>query len=110
MYFPFVHRPDSSNFNQTDEYFQWSASILLAANKTLKSHHTLVNISLQNIKAASAVEGGSVQDYLLAYYCLTLSDGIAFSPYQQWKQMGKPLHPSLVQVYQSMKTSSSSNR
>ena len=89
---PFAHRPDSSNFNQTDEYFQWSASILLAANKSLTRQSTLVNISLQNIKV------GEEQGYLLAYYSLTLSDNIDFSPFEQWKSMGKPVQPSLDQV------------
>jgi len=94
------NQADSSNFNQTDEYFQWSASILLAANKSLTLQSTLVNVSLQNIKV------GEEQDYLSAYYSLTLSDNIDFSPFEQWKSMGKPVQPSLDQLQTLLKSSS----
>ena len=70
---------------ETDSYFSWSSSIVLLTNKTADSDSKLVHLSvtLQNFPQ----DDPGPQ---LVYYKLSLSNNVAFNPYQQWLRMGSP--------------------
>ena len=68
-----------------DSYFSWASSIVLLTNKTADGDSKLVHLSVTLRNFPQDDPGPH-----LVYYKLSLSNNIAFNPYQQWVRMGSP--------------------
>ena len=78
---------------EADSYFSWSSSVMILTNKTADSDLKFLplKVTLRNLPL-----GGSGAN--LVYYKLSLSNNIAFNPYQQWMEMSSPEKLSQKQV------------
>ena len=70
---------------EADSYFSWSSSVMLLTNKTADVDTKLVHLSVTLTNFPKNDPGAN-----LVYYKLSLSNNIAFNPYQQWVRMGSP--------------------
>ena len=83
---------------EADSYFSWSSSVMLLTNKTADVDIKLVHLSVTLTNFPKNDPGAN-----LVYYKLSLSNNIAFNPYQQWVRMGSPEKLTRKQVKNFLK-------
>ena len=83
---------------EPDSYFSWSSSVVLLTNKTADGDIKFVHLSVTLENFPKNDPGAN-----LVYYKLSLSNKIAFNPYQQWVKMKSPRKLTQKQVIQFVK-------
>ena len=78
---------------EPDSYFSWSSSVVLLTNKTADGDIKFVHLSVTLENFPKNDPGAN-----LVYYKLSLSNKIAFNPYQQWVKMKSPRKLTQKQV------------
>ena len=88
---------------EPDSYFSWSSSVVLLTNKTADGDIKFVHLSVTLENFPKNDPGAN-----LVYYKLSLSNKIAFNPYQQWVKMKSPRKLTQKQVIQFVRANSNS--